>query len=59
MIRLALPTINLNATGQSPFQENAMSNNSEKVIAVFGATGHQGGGVVRALQTRGQFKVRS
>jgi uncharacterized protein YbjT (DUF2867 family) len=33
--------------------------NNEKVIAVIGATGHQGGGVVRALQARGQFKVRA
>src|SRR5437667_12124866 len=34
-------------------------NNEKKLIAVFGATGHQGGGVVRALQARGQFKVRT
>jgi len=34
-------------------------NNEKKLIAVFGATGHQGGGVVRALQARGQFKVRA
>src|SRR5260370_20830277 len=33
--------------------------NSKKLIAVVGATGQQGGGVVRALQTRGQFKVRA
>src|SRR5437660_1509224 len=32
--------------------------NNKKLIAVIGATGHQGGGVVRALQARGQFKVR-
>src|SRR5690348_13280016 len=31
----------------------------EKLIAVVGATGQQGGGVVRALQARGQFKVRA
>ena len=36
-----------------------MSSNNEKLIAVFGATGHQGGGVVRALQASGQFKVRA
>jgi uncharacterized protein YbjT (DUF2867 family) len=30
-----------------------------KIIAVFGATGHQGGGVVRALQADGRFKVRA
>jgi uncharacterized protein YbjT (DUF2867 family) len=35
-----------------------MSNN-QKLIAVVGATGHQGGGVVRALQASGQFKVRA
>jgi uncharacterized protein YbjT (DUF2867 family) len=33
--------------------------NNEKVIAVFGATGQQGGAVVRALQTSSQFKVRA
>lgn len=33
--------------------------NNEKIIAVFGATGQQGGGVVRALQAGGQFKVRA
>jgi uncharacterized protein YbjT (DUF2867 family) len=33
--------------------------NNKKLIAVIGATGHQGGGVVRALQASGQFKVRA
>ena len=33
--------------------------NDEKLIAVVGATGHQGGAVVRALQASGQFKVRA
>jgi len=33
--------------------------NSKKLIAVVGATGHQGGAVVRALQASGQFKVRA
>src|ERR1700688_3471217 len=36
-----------------------MSSNSKKVIAVIGATGQQGGAVVRALQAQGQFKVRA
>jgi uncharacterized protein YbjT (DUF2867 family) len=36
-----------------------MSSNNEKVIAVIGATGLQGGGVVRALQAGGQFRVRA
>src|SRR5712671_4300643 len=36
-----------------------MLSNDKKLIAVIGATGQQGGGVVRALQTRGQFKVRA
>jgi uncharacterized protein YbjT (DUF2867 family) len=31
----------------------------KKLIAVVGATGHQGGGVVRALQARHQFRVRA
>ena len=37
-----------------------MSSNNKKLIAVIGATGQQGGGVVRALQAGGgQFKVRA
>src|SRR3989442_10499584 len=36
-----------------------MFSNNKKLIAVIGATGHQGGGVVRALQARGQFNVRA
>ena len=32
---------------------------NQKLIAVIGATGHQGGSVVRALQAQGQFKVRA
>ena len=36
-----------------------MSSNSKQLIAVIGATGQQGGGVVRALQAQGQFKVRA
>jgi len=33
--------------------------NNEKLIAVIGATGQQGGGVVRALQASGQLNVRA
>jgi uncharacterized protein YbjT (DUF2867 family) len=33
--------------------------NTMKIIAVVGATGHQGGAVVRALQASGQFKSRA
>jgi len=36
-----------------------MSSNAKNLIAVIGATGQQGGGVVRALQANGQFKVRA
>src|SRR3977135_3539667 len=36
----------------------AMSN-TEKLIAVVGATGQQGGAVVRALQASGRFRVRA
>jgi uncharacterized protein YbjT (DUF2867 family) len=36
-----------------------MVSNDRKLIAVIGATGQQGGGVVRALQASGQFKVRA
>src|SRR6266853_1368454 len=36
-----------------------MSSHSNKLIAVIGATGQQGGSVVRALQAQGQFKVRA
>ena len=35
------------------------SSSSRKVIAVVGATGKQGGAVVRALQAQGRFKVRA
>src|SRR5580698_2276062 len=34
-------------------------NNEKRLIAVIGATGQQGGGVVRALQTSGQFNLRA
>jgi uncharacterized protein YbjT (DUF2867 family) len=33
--------------------------NAKKIIAVVGASGHQGGAVVRALQAQGQFAVRA
>jgi uncharacterized protein YbjT (DUF2867 family) len=36
-----------------------MSSNDKKIIAVIGASGHQGGAVVRALQSQGEFKVRA
>ncbi|MEK6324955.1 MAG: NmrA/HSCARG family protein [Acidobacteriota bacterium] len=36
-----------------------MLSNNKKLIAVIGATGQQGGGVVRALRAGGQFKVRA
>jgi uncharacterized protein YbjT (DUF2867 family) len=36
-----------------------MSSISKKLIAVIGATGQQGGAVVRALLAHGQFKVRA
>src|SRR2546428_8143280 len=36
-----------------------MSANNKKLVAVIGATGQQGGGVVRGLQASGQFKVRA
>lgn len=36
-----------------------MLSNNKKLIAVIGATGQQGGGVVRALQASGQFRVRA
>lgn len=36
-----------------------MVSNDKKLIAVIGATGQQGGGVVRALQASGQFEVRA
>ncbi len=35
-----------------------MLSNNKKLIAVIGATGQQGGAVVRALQADSQFKVR-
>ena len=36
-----------------------MPSPSTKIIAVIGATGAQGGGVVRALRERGEFRVRA
>jgi uncharacterized protein YbjT (DUF2867 family) len=36
-----------------------MASNDRKLIAVIGATGQQGGAVVRALQANGQLKVRA
>jgi uncharacterized protein YbjT (DUF2867 family) len=36
-----------------------MTSNSKQLIAVIGATGHQGGSVVRALRAQSQFKVRA
>ena len=36
-----------------------MSSKHRKIIAVIGASGQQGSGVVRALQARAQFKVRA
>jgi len=36
-----------------------MLSNNEKLIAVIGAAGHEGGAVVRALQAGTRFKVRA
>src|SRR5947208_16208001 len=36
-----------------------MTSNRKKLIAVIGATGQQGGAVVRALQAQDQFTVRA
>jgi len=36
-----------------------MVSNEKKLIAVFGATGHQGAGVVHALKANGEFDVRA
>jgi uncharacterized protein YbjT (DUF2867 family) len=36
-----------------------MPSNNKELVAVIGATGQQGGGVIRALQAGGQFKVRA
>jgi uncharacterized protein YbjT (DUF2867 family) len=39
-------------------EEFVMLSNNKNLIAVIGATGQQGGGVVRALQAGGHFRVR-
>src|ERR1700755_2433449 len=36
-----------------------MLSSNKKLIAVIGATGQQGGGVLHALQARAEFKVRA
>jgi putative NADH-flavin reductase len=36
-----------------------MSSKDKNLIAVIGATGHQGGAVIRALKASGLFKVRA
>ena len=36
-----------------------MASDDRKLIAVIGATGQQGGAVLRALQASGQFKARA
>jgi uncharacterized protein YbjT (DUF2867 family) len=40
-------------------KEDTMSDNNKRLIAVIGATGKQGGGVIRGLQAGAQFKVRA
>jgi uncharacterized protein YbjT (DUF2867 family) len=50
----SLPSLHLTS-----IQWSAPMSNTQKLIAVIGATGQQGGAVVRALQTSGQFKVRA
>src|ERR1700752_2698519 len=42
-----------------PTHRRTVMSNNKKLIAVVGATGHQGGAVVRALQASGKFKVRA
>src|SRR5438105_9143662 len=46
-------------TRQANRKEIDMLSNKKKVIAVIGATGHQGGAVLRALQAGGLFRVRA
>ena len=36
-----------------------MNDSNRKLIAVIGATGHQGGSVARALRARGEFRLRA
>src|SRR6202020_3023189 len=51
------------ASVRSPHREpthwRTTMTNPKKLIAVVGASGHQGGAVVRALRANGQFKVRA
>ena len=45
--------------GREASREQKGMDMSKKLIAVVGASGHQGGGVVRALQASGEFSVRA
>lgn len=49
----------MTAGGSGHARGGTMAMESVKTIAVIGATGVQGGGVVRALQERGKIKVRA
>src|ERR1700722_8735279 len=48
----------MSTLSQTKVVDSTRSNNKQ-LIAVIGATGQQGGAVVRALQAQGQFKVRA
>src|SRR5882757_9480575 len=46
-------------SSEKPLIGGLQMSNTRKLIAVVGATGQQGGAVVRALQAQGQFNVRA
>ncbi len=46
-------------TAEEPTQQDDKPADAAKIIVVFGATGNQGGSVVKAMQADSQYKIRA